>query len=165
MKKFTLRTAAAMALVGAGVAPPVFAQVTWNQVFTFKAPVEAPVYSSELLAKTAADECFNGVGVDYPPLNPDGTCNVGTPKRNQSYIWGLTQAGLGDAQFGGDQVWFGTVANPICGGGATGLFPPDPNIALSFVCEYGESMLARRPTRPLPASLGDWRMPQAFRTT
>lgn len=163
MRVFTLRAALACALpIALNAASPAFAQLSWNQVLNFKAPPETPAYASELLGKTNADECFNGVGVDYPPINPDGTCSIGQPKRNQSYVWGLTQAGLGDPSFAGDPIWFGTVANPICGGSATGLFPPDPNLTISFVCEYGESMLARRPSHPLPPSLGDWRMPHAF---
>ncbi len=160
---FALRKAAAvLMLFGSGAMSPAFAQVTWNQVKNFKAPAENSAYASELLGKTNADECFNGVGIDYPPVNPDGTCSIGQPKRNQSYVWGLAQAGVGDTSFTGDQIWFGTVANPICGGSATGLFPPQPNVTLSWVCEYGSSEGARRPSHPLPASLGDWRMPHAY---
>lgn len=163
MRTNLLRAAIACVVpIACGTVTPADAQVTWNQVLNFKAPAEMPAYGSELLAKTGADECFNGVGIDYPPINADGTCSIGQPKRNQSYVWGLTQAGVGDSSFTGDSIWFGTVANPICGGSATGLFPPDPNVTLSFVCEYGESMLARREQHPLPASLGDWRMPHAY---
>ena len=163
MRKFARLVAVArLILVGFGAVSPAFAQVTWSEVRNFKAPPESPAYASERLAKQSADECFNGVGVDYPPINPDSTCNVGTPKKNLAYVWGLTQAGLGDVLFGGDEIWFGTVANPICGGSATGLFPLQPNLTVSWVCEYGESMLARRPVHPLPATLGDWRMPRAY---
>jgi hypothetical protein len=155
---------AAVCMLSSFLAAPlaVRAQVTWTDVLTFKAPAEAPGYAAERLAKHKADECFNGIGVDYPPINPDGTCSAGTPKKNLAYVWGLTQAGLGDASFIGDEIWFGTVANPICGGSASGLFVPEPEQKVSWVCEYGESMLARRPTRPLPPSSGDWRLPRAY---
>ncbi|MED5617824.1 hypothetical protein [Ideonella sp. BN130291] len=141
---------------------PARAQVTWADVLAFKPPADTPVYTAQRLAKAPADECFNGIGVDYPPINPDGSCNVGTPKKNQAYVWGLAQAGLGDPLFVGDEIWFGTVANPLCGGSATGLFEPQPELKTSWVCEYGMSMLARRPVHPLPPSAGDWRLPRAY---
>ena len=142
--------------------PTARAQITWSDVLTFKAPVESVAYMTERLAKYQADECFNGIGVDYPPINPDGSCNVGTPKKNLAYVWGLTQAGLGDASFAGDEIWFGTVANPLCGGAAGNIIEPEPDLTVSWVCEYGESMLARRPVRPLPPGAGDWRLPRAY---
>lgn len=142
-------------------ASPALAQVTWSDVLTFRPPAEVAVYGKEQLAKGAADECFDGIGVDYPPMNPDGSCPSGRPKANQAYVWGLTQAGIGVAGFGGDEVWFGTIANPLCGG-AAGVFEPTPVLNISWVCEYGESMLARRPVAPLPAVAGDWRLPRAY---
>lgn len=137
------------------------AQLTWADVLGFKAPAEAPVYADSLQSKAAADECFNGIGVDYPPINPDGSCDLGIPKHNLAYVWGLTQAGLGDSSFTGDGIWFGTIANPLCEG-AAGIFDPDPKQTVSWVCEYGESELARRPRRPLPPAAGDWRLPRAY---
>jgi hypothetical protein len=142
--------------------PTAQAQITWTDILTFRAPAEAPSYTAERLAKQKADECFNGIGVDYPPINPDGSCNTGTPKKNLAYVWGLTQPGLGDTSFAGDEIWFGTVANPLCTGKAGGVGEPEPELWVSWVCEYGQSMLARRPVRPLPPLAGDWRLPRAF---
>jgi len=137
------------------------AQLTWPIVLRFTPPAETPVYAKERLAKAAADECFDGIGIDYPPINADGTCAIGVAKKNQAYVWGLAQAGLGDASFLGDEVWFGTIANPLCGG-AAGVFVPEPQLTPSWVCEYGESELARRAFHPLPAVAGDWRLPRAY---
>src|SRR5690348_2204082 len=70
-------------------------------------PVSQPILTdNELLWQVAPDECFNGIGVDYPPINPDGTCSLGQPKANQSYIWSLTEAN--------GKLWFGTMANTAC---------------------------------------------------
>jgi hypothetical protein len=144
------------------VVQPAQAQITWADVLTFRAPAETPVYLPERLAKGSADECFNGVGVDYPLLNADGSCSVGVSKHNLGYVWGLTQAGLGDTSFIGDEIWFGTFANPLCSGAAGGILEPEPDLTVSWVCEFGQSMLARRPVAPLPAGAGDWRLPRAY---
>ena len=56
-------------------------------------PISQPILTdNELLWQVAPDECFNGIGVDYPPINPDGTCSQGQPKANESYIWSLAEA-------------------------------------------------------------------------
>lgn len=68
--------------------------------------VPDPVMKRNLLAKTAPDECFDGIGEPYPALNPDGTCTAGIPKRNQSYVWGLTQSN--------GKLFFGTATNVLC---------------------------------------------------
>ena len=47
---------------------------------------------NQLLWQVAPDECFDGIGVDYPPINADGSCSTGKPKANQSYIWSLVEA-------------------------------------------------------------------------
>jgi hypothetical protein len=118
-------------------------------------PVPAPVLTSnELLGEAAANECFAGIGVDYPPMNPDGTCPTGVPKTNESYIWGLTE------QSG--KLWFGTMANTACVLSGQ-LDPTLARLAPSdlFVCEYGQSQIAR--THPaIPASMGDWRPPRIY---
>lgn len=69
----------------------------------------AAVLKPALLAKAAPDECFNGVGAEYLPLNPNSptyeedvqNCmDAGyQPKVNQAYVWGLANT---DAY-----VWFG----------------------------------------------------------
>jgi len=119
---------------------------------TAQAAVPTPqplLTNNQLLAQAAPDECFNGLGVDYPVINPDGSCPQGQPKFNQSYIWGLTE------QSG--KLWFGTMANAACildgmAGGeamANGL----------FACEFGMSEVVRdHPAIPSP--LGDWRAPR-----
>ena len=116
-------------------------------------PTPEPILTiNQLLAQAVPDECFNGLGVDYPPMNADGTCSQGQPKTNQSYIWGLTEES--------GKLWFGTLANAGCildgvGGGQ----PTVRNGTL--VCEFGQSQYAR--TYPsIPASLGDWRPPRIY---
>jgi hypothetical protein len=157
----TRRALACLLLPAAGVLQTAQAQVTWGDVLGYRPPAESPVYGRERLAKTKPDECFAGIGVDYPPLNADGSCSAGTPKANQAYVWGLTQAGLNDASFSGDEIWFGTMANPLCDA-AAGIVTPEPDLTVSWVCEYGQSMLARRPVAPVPAAAGDWRPPHAY---
>jgi hypothetical protein len=115
-------------------------------------PTPQPLLTNDqLLAQAAPDECFNGLGVDYPSINPDGTCDLGKPKFNQSYIWGLTEQG--------GKLWFGTMANAACildgmAGGeamANGL----------FACEFGMSEVVREHPA-IPPPLGDWRMPRIY---
>ncbi len=115
-------------------------------------PTSQPILTSDqLLAQVAPDECFNGIGVDYPPINPDGTCSQGQPKANQSYIWGLTE------QSG--KLWFGTLANAACI--LDGIAGGEPMANTLFTCEFGQSQNAR--TYPsIPASLGDWRIPKIY---
>jgi hypothetical protein len=160
MRDLIARIGAVLVLSAAGTSL-VSAQLTWSDILFFEAPEDSPFYSNELLAKTKADECFDGIGVDYPPINPDGTCDVGTPKKNQGYVWGLTEAGVGDPSFSGDKVWFGTFANPFCVAG-TRVQETEPYINASWVCEFGESQPARQPGYPLPPFLGDWRLPRAY---
>jgi len=154
--------AAATLLAATGHAPLAQAQITWADILTFRAPADNPSYTRQRLAKGQADECFAGVGVDYPPLNADGSCSAGVPKKSLGYVWGLTQAGLGVPSFSGDEIWFGTFANPLCSGAAGGVIEPEPDLTVSWVCEFGQSMLARRPVAPLPAASGDWRLPRVY---
>jgi hypothetical protein len=108
-----------------------------------------PILSDQLLAKAAPDECFAGIGQPYPPLQADGTCPAGSiPKRNQGYVWGLTQVGT--------QVWFGTDANVLCVGGGD----PPPVQTSVYVCEHGESQYGKE--HDLPPGSGDWRPPKAL---
>ena len=115
-------------------------------------PTSQPLLTDNvLLAQVAPDECFNGIGEDYPPINPDGTCTQGQPKANQSYIWGLTEQG--------GKLWFGTLANAACILDGTAGGQPMANSL--FTCEFGQSKNAR--TYPsIPASLGDWRIPKIY---
>ncbi|MGQ0793594.1 MAG: hypothetical protein ACT4NX_05830 [Deltaproteobacteria bacterium] len=117
----------------------------------------------ELLAKAPADECFCGIGDSHNgPISASakGDCSdivsdtggACVPKRNQSYIWGLTKSGR--------VLWFGTAPNVLCTGGAPiGILGSTPFVRAGFVaCEFGESSLVP----PLPASLGDFRPPRIY---
>ena len=127
------------------VAPPVFAAAA-------DVPISQPILTdNQLLWQVAPDECFNGIGVDYPAMNPDGTCSVGQPKANQSYIWGLTE------QSG--KLWFGTMANTYCT--LSGVVEATPKVTPNVVCEYGESEFAREHPGLTP-SRGDWRPPKIY---
>src|SRR5437588_10626124 len=72
-----------------------------NQVIPF-----LPTTNGSLRAKAQPDECFSifGIGANLPFTKPP--CFFSTPKVNQAYIWGITDAGT--------DLWFGTVANPHC---------------------------------------------------
>src|SRR5690242_158391 len=96
-------------------------------------PVPQPILTSnQLLAAAVPDECFDGIGIDYPPLNADGTCSVGQPKINESRIWALTEES--------GKLWLGTLANYQCiltgqvKGAAVTPFSND-----LLVCEFGKS--------------------------
>src|SRR4029453_17116699 len=86
------------------------------------------------------------------------TCDVGTPKTNESYIWGLTEES--------GNLYFGTMANTACIVGRA----PDPGAdspagvdeTEGMVCEYGESQYAREHAA-LPDAMGDWRPPSIYR--
>ncbi|MGC4772304.1 hypothetical protein ACLQ25_25445 [Micromonospora sp. DT44] len=109
-----------------------------------------PKYERTLIGKGTPDECFAGVGVAYPPGPP---CATGQPKVNQSYLWGMTQTA--------QSLWFGTGANVNCMTSGRNLRNTTPNLNDDWVCEYGESQIAKRnPT--LPATLGDHRPPRLY---
>lgn len=112
---------------------------------------QAWVESNKLLANAESDECYAGIGVDYPDGPP---CPVGSvEKTNQAYVWGLTQTG--------DSLWFGTGANVLCT--TWGAFlDTEPTESEYNVCEFGESQIARE--NPLvDPSAGDWRPPKIYR--
>jgi hypothetical protein len=137
-------------------------------------PSPAPKLSSELLAKAPIDECFDGnyprndpgnwQGSTNPPLNPDGTCNVGQPKANESYVWGLARLG--------NQFWLGAAANVPClaTGGANafddGTLTPRVSGSSSgnpSVCEFGWSHIVTSGMHPnVPDHYGDWRRPNVY---
>lgn len=98
------------------------------------------------LAKAPVDECFVGVGV--PSQAPvGGSCPAGTtPKRNQAYVWSLTEAA--------GALWYGTVANTHClvQDGFLGFTDPQQNSY--WVCEFGASV-------PWET---DWRPPRLYRS-
>jgi hypothetical protein len=119
--------------------------------------------AEELLAKSEPDECFCGIGAedngpisnsatgDCSDLTPEEPLTVCLPKRNYSYIWGLTKIG--------SQIWFGTLQNTLCvfGSGFNPLLQQEPELGDNAVCEYQESYLASM--KPLPI-LGDLRTPK-----
>ncbi|WP_432843333.1 hypothetical protein [Dactylosporangium sp. CA-092794] len=105
---------------------------------------------AQLLAQAAPDECFAGVGQPYPSGPP---CGTGTPKVNQSYVWGLTRSD--------DRIWFGTGANVQCLTLGTSLAQTQPTQNDDYVCEYGSSQLAKQ-LGGFPAQLGDWRPPKVY---
>lgn len=120
--------------------------------FTVPAPaVGYTGYRHTVLAKAAPDECFAGVGIDYPPGPP---CRRGVPKVNQSYVWGL-------AKDGDHRLWFGTGANLNCLTSGRNLEPSEPAHNDDWVCEYGQSQLARQ-HRAVPESAGDHRPPEVY---
>jgi hypothetical protein len=116
-------------------------------------PISQPILTdNQLLWKVAPDECFNGIGVNYPPMSTDDTCADGQPKANQAYIWGLTE------QSG--KLWFGTMANTACT--LQGTLNVTPVLINNFyVCEFGLSQYART-YASLPPVLGDWRPPKIY---
>ncbi len=120
---------------------------------------QAVITTNNLLAEATPDECFAGVGVDYPNgiagFNPNSgpPCPEGSrDKTNQTYVWGLTRAG--------NSLWFGTGANVACT--TLGAFvSSEVTDTSSYVCEYGESQLARE--NPLVTDEnGDWRPPKMY---
>jgi len=114
------------------------------------APVAAEPYTIELLGKAQPDECFNGLGMPYPPGPP---CAEGQAKVNQSYVWGLTRFG--------NQVWFGTGANTHCLTTGANIGDIDPVLNADYVCEYGESQVIKDHPNVSPA-FGDLRTPQVW---
>jgi hypothetical protein len=128
-----------------------FSSCLFLLVFLATGSAHAWVESNTLLANAEPDECYAGIGVDYPDGPP---CPVGSiEKTNQAYVWGLTQTG--------DSLWFGTGANILCT--TYGVFlDPEPTENDYYVCEFGESQIARENPSVDP-SVGDWRPPKIYR--
>ena len=108
---------------------------------------EEPIYRKELLAKANPDECYNGIG---NPFISDPLSSQGIPKVNDAYIWGMTKSG--------NDLWFGTVANTLCGviwllGEEFGRYPA-PYETSSIVCEFDQSQY--------PPEYSDWRPPHIY---
>lgn len=112
-----------------------------------------PAFANRLLARAQPDECYDGIGAGYPALGADGTCAAGRAKTNQAYVWGLVQAGR--------QLWFGTAPNVHCLVIGGFLGSTRPGETESWVCEHGESQIARG-NPALPDAIGDWRPPRAY---
>ena len=134
--------AGAIVLLLCGVARPAPAQ-----------PIDGlTTTNGALRAKATPDECFLGVGINFPFTKPP--CRFGTPKVNQAYVWAMTKAP--------GTIWFGTTANPQCltqGGLASDPTQLRPYRTISAACEFGSS-----PYVPwlLPAAIGDFRPPRRY---
>ena len=163
MKKNNLQRAPSLK----GILKPVIIRLSFISIFFCLlvlftiGSAQAWIESNTVLAKAEPDECYAGIGVDYPagPPCPEGSVE----KTNQGYVWGLTQEG--------DNLWFGTGANIQCGTlgsflgdilcetGFLGLC--DAYETDSYVCEFGQGQFARE--NPLVgAAMGDWRPPKIY---
>src|SRR5262249_21210240 len=123
-----------------------------------------------LRGKAKTDECFAYMSSPSPlPTFSDPTrCDSypiqqgmppAKPKVNQGYIWGLTTSG--------DDVWWGTFANPNCitvaGSIPTSANPngaPNAEITDAWTCEYFDSPYY--PSVLSDARLGDFRPPRVY---
>lgn len=110
---------------------------------------DLPTTTGERLTRATADECYNGIGVNYPPGPP---CATGRAKVNQSYVWALARSA--------DQLWFGTMANTHCLVEGAYLGQTTPRETASYVCEFGSSQPAR--SAQIPARIGDFRPPKIY---
>lgn len=116
-----------------------------------------------LIGSASPDECFIAIG-DSAPISDDGTCEPGTPKTNQAYVWSLARSG--------SKLWFGTGANVNCLVGSTFLGASNPSgLPGSYVCEYGQSEFLSNSgitlsppfdAWQLPEQFGDWRPPKIY---
>ena len=109
-------------------------------------------------AKASPDECWTGLGLNtrndfinqQTPLTP---CNPNqVPKVDQGYIWGQVLVG--------NQIFFGSFANPECVGTGTSATPVV--VANYWACEYGESPYARTNGGLAIPALGDDRPPRMY---
>ncbi|MEG1585910.1 MAG: T9SS type A sorting domain-containing protein [Bacteroidales bacterium] len=117
------------------------------------------------LVKAPQDGCYYGIGDPRNLYEPTGmtqeqciTCEEegGKIKKNQSYVWGLTQ--------GNGQIFYGVNTNYLCntiseinkqGSGMIPLLPPYENKC--WTCEYGKSNTAG--DEPM---WGDWQQPRIY---
>jgi hypothetical protein len=98
--------------------------------------------SWKVVAKAPTDECFRGVGQgEYPLVS---SCSDGEPKKNEAYVWGLTQFE--------DKLFFGTGANIAClvtDIYSNGFTEPEPYYRPNdVVCEFSENALDMTDWRP-----------------
>ncbi len=152
-------------------------QCFWETELSSASQEPSPLLGSPTVAaKASPDECFAGIGNPYPTMQ-NGACPPGSvPKANQTYTWGLTKPF-------GRYVWIGTASNIICFAAGKAGFPPfvitdrgsftlqstwplpatNPPSRPRMVCELGQSQGAKRQVAPVPATIGDWRMPRVYR--
>ena len=135
-------------------------------------PVSAAVLESEVVAKAAPDECFNGLGQDYDGVHPipafntwnvDDCTDEAPPKVNQAYVWGMTKTDT--------HVWFGTAPNTLCMVNGTYHQQTTTTLNDSWVCEQSVSrypdfmsgVTGQDYSALKLMGLGDWRTPKIYR--
>jgi len=126
--------------------------------------IPEPILQKELVAKAKPDECFNGIGKPYRPMESNDCSSEEQPKVNAAYVWGMTQTNK--------YVWFGTMANTQCAVFGVYLGARDASINKSWVCEQAESQYPKYMVEKTGNSsfsklgskgLGDWRVPKIYR--
>lgn len=105
----------------------------------------------KLLDKAVVDECFVSVGSPHNEYPFKGGC-ADQPKKNEAYIWGMTQFG--------DNLFYGTGANVMCLAIESFIqfVEPIDNRPGDLVCEFGENSR----TSASGKSWGDWRPPSIW---
>ncbi len=135
--------------------------VGWMAVACLSFSIDAHA-QFDLVRKAQPDEFYTGLGQAYIPLGEQAPDQVGQPKVNQDYLWGMAT----DGRF----LWFGTGGNAAALAGAQtslGGDPPDPVEEVSDsgvpyrAWEYGLSQYPGVPLE-LRSYLGDFRPPQIF---
>jgi hypothetical protein len=123
---------------------PIAGVVTAMLLAVMVGSASAGILTNQVAAKAQPDECFVGVGSASNQFPAGPSCSTGTPKVNQAYVWGLTEAS--------SQLWFGTAANVECLvlGGFLGLSTPIQTS--SYACEFGANVQFH----------SDWRPPKIY---
>ena len=105
----------------------------------------------KLLDKAIVDECFVEVGSALNQYPFKGNC-ADQPKKNEAYVWGMTQFG--------DNLFYGTGANVMCLAIESFIQYVEPidNRPGDLVCEFGENSR----TSSSGKSWGDWRPPSIW---
>src|ERR1700722_7609631 len=123
---------------------PIAGVVTAMLLAVMVGSASAGILTNQVAAKAQPDECFVGVGSASNQFPAGPSCSTGTPKVNQAYVWGLTEAS--------SQLWFGTAANVECLvlGDFLGLSTPIQTS--SYACEFGANVQFH----------SDWRPPKIY---
>jgi hypothetical protein len=91
--------------------------------------VEFPTTTRTLIGKAQPDECWDSGSAGSPPCAAPAV-----PKVNQGYAWSMVEAG--------GNIWFGTVANPLCAVLGSFLGVSSDVVTNSFACELSGGPLA-----------------------
>jgi len=111
-------------------------------------------------AKATPDECWTGLGENtrWDFINQQTLwmpCGAGQiPKVDQGYIWGQVRVG--------NQIFFGTFANPQCLGPLVNTTPQPVVLDNAWACEYQDGAYANVNGGPLPPALADYRPPRMY---